>query len=174
MRSPRNSLVLLAALLFSSMVRSNEETIYSYDALGRLKSMQVSGGAVSGAQESYDYDVAGNRNYRQTFGPANARPTSVAPPSATVTAAGANANFIINVSGSSPAGSVSIFVDGIFVGSARVSSGQARLQVAGVSNGAHTVTATYSGDAANDPSTSTFSVQVKDISWLPAVLELLQ
>jgi hypothetical protein len=37
----------------------------------------------------------------------------------------------------------------------------------------HTITATYSGDANNAPTTHTFTIKVQNLSWLPAVLEIL-
>jgi len=39
--------------------------------------------------------------------------------------------------------------------------------------GNHTIVATYSGDANNTTSGATLTVTIYDLSWLPAILELL-
>jgi hypothetical protein len=45
--------------------------------------------------------------------------------------------------------------------------------VTGLIPGTYTVTATYAGDRSNDPTTFTYTVKVQDLSWLPAILQLL-
>jgi Bacterial Ig-like domain (group 3) len=146
-------------------------TTYTYDALGRLKRMQVSGGVLNGVQESYDYDLAGNRLLRQTLPATSSHPTNVATPAGAANLVGQVTTLIVNVNGTGPSGTVSVYVDGIYVGSVEVVNGQARIRAPGIAPGAHSITATYSGDASNDPSSSTFAVQVRDISWLPALIE---
>jgi hypothetical protein len=109
----------------------------------------------------------------QTVGPANPRPSTITGLSPSLTYTTSGTALRVNVGGNTPSGSVSFAVDGLFVGSAQVSNGQARLVVPGLAPGSYTITATYSGDANNDPTVITLNVTVRDLSWLPAVLDLL-
>jgi len=63
--------------------------------------------------------------------------------------------------------------NGTFLGSAPVSDGQASIFLQGFSLGTHTITATYSGDSDNPQRAFTFTVKVMNLSWLPAVLEVI-
>jgi hypothetical protein len=150
-----------------------DTTTFTYDALGRLVQSQVSGGVRQGVQQNYQYDSAGNRTYLSTLGPASPRPAPVTAPSTTVGTIGGRAALVVNVGGASPTGTVTFTIDGMFVASAQVANGLARGSVVGLEPGSYTVTATYSGDANNDPTTATFVVQVRDLSWLPAILDLI-
>lgn len=47
--------------IFSSSALAQEATSYSYDALGRLKSTSIAGGANSSRQTQACFDAAGNR-----------------------------------------------------------------------------------------------------------------
>jgi hypothetical protein len=55
--------VTLAASLAASATGAiaQETTTYSYDALGRLRTVTKAGGSASGVASTYDYDAAGNR-----------------------------------------------------------------------------------------------------------------
>lgn len=50
-----------AMLCAPSLAKAQETTAYTYDALGRLTKVAVSGGAASGVTQSYTFDAAGNR-----------------------------------------------------------------------------------------------------------------
>ena len=164
---------VLAFCLSLSIAQASETTSYTYDARGRLLKAEVSGGINNGVKQEYGYDSATNRNSMQTLGPANPRPSTITGLSSSLTYTTSGTTLRVNVGGNAPSGTVSFAVDGLFVGSAQVSSGQARLVVPGLAPGSYTITATYSGDANNDPTVITLNVNVRDLSWLPAVLELL-
>ena len=59
------------------------------------------------------------------------------------------------------------------LGTANVVNGAASLNVLGLSVGAHTIVATYSGDANNTPSSTSLTANIYDLKWLPAILQLL-
>jgi hypothetical protein len=164
---------LLAFLLSLSSAQASETTSYSYDARGRLVKAEVSGGVNHGVKQEYGYDPATSRSSMQTVGPANPRPSTVSGLSSSLTYTASGTALRVNVGGNAPSGSISFAVDGLFVGAAQVTNGQARLVVPGLAPGSYTITATYSGDANNDPTVITLNVTVRDLSWLPAVLELL-
>lgn len=52
-------------------------------------------------------------------------------------------------------------------------SGVGTFTTSALSKGRHMITASYSGDYNHAPSTTTLDVDVRDLSWLPAVLELI-
>jgi hypothetical protein len=79
----------------------------------------------------------------------------------------------VNVSGSATGGTVTFTESGTFLGIASVASGQAAISLDGFPTGTHTITVTYSGDGSHAPQVSTFTITVRDLRWLPAVLELL-
>lgn len=60
-----------------------------------------------------------------------------------------------------------------YVGSAVINGGIASFRMTGLAPGSYTITVTYAGDSSNDPKTLTYTVTVRDISWLPAILDLL-
>lgn len=163
---------VLAAGWFSS-ASASESATFSYDALGRLVKMQVTSGVRSGVEQGYSYDAAGNRTQVQSVGPINAQPTVITPASASVNVMGTTGALRVSLGGTSTTGSVAFYVDGMFMGTAEVIDGQARIILQGAAYGPHTVRATYSGDANHDPSTTTFTVTVRDLSWLPAVIDTL-
>lgn len=62
MREKVFAVVLASAMLCApGLAKAQETTAYTYDALGRLTSVAVSGGAASGVTQSYKFDAAGNR-----------------------------------------------------------------------------------------------------------------
>jgi YD repeat-containing protein len=79
----------------------------------------------------------------------------------------------VNISGSSPTGTVTFREGTTVLGTATVTNGSASLTLSTLPKGTHTITAEYSGDANNAPSTTTFQVTINDLSWLPAILQLL-
>jgi hypothetical protein len=54
-----------------------------------------------------------------------------------------------------------------------VTNGQVSINLQGLPKGAHTITASYSGDGTYAAQTTTFTLKVQDLSWLPAILNLL-
>jgi hypothetical protein len=167
-------LILAAGLCFACSAGASETVTYSYDALGRLKTAQTSGGPLNGVQRSYSYDAAGNRTQVQVSG-------STGSGSVTITAQGAVANETnvgvtigVSIAGSpAPTGTVTFTENGLFIASATVSSGQASVILEGFALGTHTITASYSGDSSHAPYSFTFTIRVQNLSWLPAVLEIL-
>ena len=160
------------AVICSDTAVSAETTTYTYNALGRLTNMSVSSGVANGVQQAFSYDGSGNVKSQQTLGPLNPRPVTITPTSA-VGLTGTAATLSVALSGASPGGTVSFRLGEQYVGSAVISSGRASIRVTGLTPGTYTVTVTYAGDASNDPKTFTYTTTVRDISWLPAILNLL-
>ena len=57
----RFGVAALAVLVPLSAAQAQETTTYTYDALGRVVTVQKSGGPSTGVQTTYQYDRAGNR-----------------------------------------------------------------------------------------------------------------
>ncbi len=65
----------MVGLFCSASVHAQENKTYTYDALGRVTNVQISGGPASGTNSSYQYDPAGNRTNVTVSGSANSGPT---------------------------------------------------------------------------------------------------
>ena len=98
----------------------------------------------------------------------------------TVTPLRTRANFTpegvtltMSVSGAAPGGEVVFTENGVFLGAASVVNGQATIVLEGLSLGQHAIVASYTGDFNNAPSTVSYQLTVQNLSWLPAVLDLL-
>lgn len=63
--------LMLAGSLGSAPVHAQETKTYTYDALGRVTNVQISGGPASGTNAGYQYDLAGNRTNVTVSGSAN-------------------------------------------------------------------------------------------------------
>lgn len=151
-----------------------ETATYTYDVFGRLRKVQVSGGPANGVQRTFDYDATDNRIQIQVSGSSNTGAFNISPLSAVANTTTAGVNLGISITGArSPTGVVTFTENGVFLGSASVIDGQARVFLEGFSLGIHTITASYSGDGVNSPYSRTFTIKVQNLSWLPAVLELL-
>ncbi|WP_129644675.1 Ig-like domain repeat protein [Peristeroidobacter agariperforans] len=88
-------------------------------------------------------------------------PTALTPVATQMTADQFNSVTIaVNVGGTSPQGSVKFVRQGATLGAAFVSSARASIDVTGLTHGAHSITATYSGDAANPSGALTYQIQV--------------
>lgn len=88
-------------------------------------------------------------------------PTSLTPGATQLTADENNSvTLSVNVGGTSPSGSVKFSRQGAALGVAFVSSARASVDVTGLTHGAHSITATYSGDAVNPSGSLTYQVQV--------------
>lgn len=83
------------------------------------------------------------------------------------------ATLRLNVSNPAAGGTATFTVNGQADGPVSVSNGQAIVIVEGLAAGTYTITASYSGDATDAPETTNFTIKVENLSWLPAVLQLL-
>jgi YD repeat-containing protein len=99
--------------------------------------------------------------------------TTVIPTQSTLSVSPGGVSLTVDVSGATSGGTVTFMENGVFLGVTTVQAGQATVILEGLSLGPHTITASYSGSAVYAPSIATFTVQVRDLSWLPAVLDLL-
>jgi hypothetical protein len=165
--------VCLGCACFSAIAFAADTTSYTYDALGRLKNVQISGGPANGTQISTQYDAAGNRTQYVVSGSTSSGGITIAPfgPSANQTSTGVVLG--VHVSGQNATGTVTFTENGTFLGSTTVQSGDASIILEGFSVGTHTITVSYSGDVYNAPYSYTFTIKVQNLSWLPAVLEIL-
>jgi len=166
--------VLAASLCFIVSAHAAETATYTYDVFGRLRKVQVSGGPANAVQRAFDYDATDNRTQIQVSGSSNNQTISISPTGAVANTTTAGVNLGVSIIGArSPSGVVTFTENGVFLGSAVVSDGQARVFLEGFSLGVHTITASYSGDGVNSPFSHTFTIKVQNLSWLPAVLEIL-
>ena len=99
--------------------------------------------------------------------------TTPSTPSYVSAVAGAPVTMTVSIAGSSPTGTVTFKEGSTTLGTATVSNGVASFTLSTLSVGNHFITANYSGDANNAPSSTTFQVYIYDLSWLPAILQLL-
>jgi YD repeat-containing protein len=166
-----STVVMLGALTWRS-AEAGQTVSYAYDALGRLTQVNVLAGAGSGITQSYQYDAAGNR-LQQTVTAPGQTPITVSATSTNVNVTGSGVSLGVTVSGTGTGGTVTFTENGTFLGIASVSGGQASISLDGFPAGSHSITATYSGDGTHAPQVSTFTIKVRDLRWLPAVLQLL-
>ena len=74
------------------------------------------------------------------------------------------ATMFIEVEGQDPTGDITVTEGATVLGQATLDNGMTDLSIDGLRAGSHTLTATYGGDAANDPSTSE-TVNLTVIKW---------
>lgn len=166
--------ILAASLCFIVSTQAAETATYTYDVFGRLRKVQVSGGPANAVERTFDYDATDNRTQIQVSGSSNSGTVSISASGAVANTTTAGVNLGVSITGArSPTGVVTFTENGVFLGSAFVSDGQARVFLEGFSLGIHTITASYSGDGVNSPFSHTFTIKVQNLSWLPAVLEIL-
>jgi YD repeat-containing protein len=170
-RSARAAL-LVAFTCAIGVTHAAQTVTYVYDALGRLTDVQILGGPGAGVTQNYQYDAAGNRSQETVSAPGQTT-ISLSVPNTTALVTSAGITLTVNVSGSAPGGTVTFTENGVFLGIANVTGGQASISLEGMSNGSHPIRATYSGDGTHAPKIETFNISVRDIRWLPAVLEML-
>jgi len=163
---------LAVSLGTSAAVGAAQSVTYTYDPLGRLTGVSITGGPGIGVSQSYGYDAAGNR-LSQTASAPGQTTVSLSVPSSTVNVTGSGVTLTVDVSGASAGGTVTFTENGVFLGIAYVSGGQAIISLDGFPTGPHAIKATYSGDGTFAPNVSSFTITVRDLRWLPAVLQLL-
>jgi hypothetical protein len=162
---------VVVALGTANAAHADQTVKYVYDALGRLTDVQILGGPGNGVLEKYTYDAAGNRLQYSVTAPGQSAVTiTVTTPSVNITSAGGV--LTVDVSGAI-GGTVTFTENGVFLGIAPVVNGQASITVEDLARGMHSIRATYSGDGAHAPQITTVTVTVRDLRWLPAVLDLL-
>jgi YD repeat-containing protein len=162
------------SLSIANSARSAETVTYTYDVFGRLTQVQIAGGPGNGVQRTFEYDATDNRTHIQVSGSSSSGSVTIAAQGGVANATSAGVAIGVNISGATPpTGMVTFTENGVFLGSAFVYDGQASVFLEGFSVGIHTILASYSGDAANAPYSYTFTIKVQNLSWLPAVLQLL-
>lgn len=160
-------------ICLSGAALASQTVAYTYDALGRLVQSQVQSGTESGTSQTFTYDAAGNRKQYQVSGVTGQTPVSLSLPTTVVNETPMGANITVNLGSSAATGTLTLTENGVFLGSTWVSGGQAAVVLEGLTKGTQTITATYSGDGTYATQTTTFTVNVQNLGWLPAVLNLL-
>jgi len=79
----------------------------------------------------------------------------------------------VSVGGPLAGGMISFYFNGQYAGSAPVINGMAQIVFQGMQLGSYTVRAVYDSDGHYDSATSEFNVKILNLSWLPAVLDLI-
>jgi hypothetical protein len=162
-------LAALGGVAFALAANAGTST-YSYDALGRLRRVDVVGAQAS-MRQSYQYDVAGNRV--GTKRSAVSGPTGIIPVGNVASIVGGNVTLHVSVGGELAGGMISFYVNGSLIGVAPVINGVAEIVFQGMQPGDYSVHAVYDSDGHYDSATSDFIMKVRNLAWLPAVLELL-
>jgi YD repeat-containing protein len=140
---------------------------YTYDALGRLVKVVDS---QSGMRQTYQYDAAGNRfGTKQSISGVN----GIIPVGTALNSVNGNATLSVSVGGPLATGMVTFYFNDVYAGTAPVIDGIAQIVFQGMPLGSYTVRAVYQGDSHYDPATSVFTVKILDLSWLPAVLDMI-
>jgi len=150
--------------------KSGATTYFTYGLDGNLLSELTLGAGGGVDLRDYVY-LAG----RQVAVRASTQvPSTVTSSSGSISAtAGSSVTLTVNISGASPTGTVTFTLGSTVLGTANVVNGSASLTVSSLPVGNNTIVATYSGDANNTSGSTTLSVNVYDLSWLPAILQLL-
>jgi YD repeat-containing protein len=157
----------------ATLAVADQTTKYAYDALGRLRYVQVTGGPTTGTAE-YRYDASGNRTRYIVSGSTSSGTLSITPFGSNLLETSIGLTLGVHVAGFPPANGVVTFKEGTTtLGYAAVNGGDASVILEGFALGTHTITAEYSGDSFNKPYSYTFTITVRNLDWLPAVIELL-
>jgi len=168
----RLSVTLAAAALACTAAEAAQTVIYAYDALGRLTQTQTQSGAEIGMKQVFAYDAAGNRTHYQVSGSTAGTPVTLSMSNLVINQTLGGTPLTVNFGGSVD-GTVTFTENGVFLGSTWVDGGQASIIFEDFPKGVHTITVAYSGDGTHAAKSMTFTIKVQDLSWLPAVLELL-
>jgi hypothetical protein len=79
----------------------------------------------------------------------------------------------VTVGSGSATGTVEFYEGGVLIGSAQLLNGTASVEFIGLSLGSHSITVSYTGDGSYPANSVTFPVNVVNLDWLPAVLQIL-
>lgn len=173
MRSKKSIAIGACCLCISGAALAGQTVAYTYDALGRLTQSRVTSGTGSGTTQVFQYDNAGNRMQYQVSGVPGQTPVTLSMTTPVVNETVTGATITVNVGPSSATGTLTLTENGQYLGSTWVSGGQASVIIEGLSKGAQTITASYSGDGSYATQTTSFTIRVQDLGWLPAVLNIL-
>ena len=173
MKSKKLLAVGAGCLCASGAALASQTVGYTYDALGRLVESQTQSGPGNGTTQVFTYDAAGNRTLYQVSGVTGRTPVMLTMSNSVVNETSAGATITVNLGAPSAGGTLTLTENGVFLGSTWVSGGQASVVLQGLAKGVQAITATYSGDGTYGSQTTSFTINVQDLSWLPAVLNLL-
>lgn len=175
MRSKTLIAVGAGCMCVAGAALATQTVAYSYDALGRLIESQVQSGTGSGTTQVFQYDAAGNRTQYQVTGVTGQTAVTLSMSNTAVNEMQAGGAVTVNLGSSAATGTLTLSENGVYLGSTWVSNGQTTIILQGLTKGSQTITATYSGDGTYAPQTMNFTINVQNLSWLPAVLnQLLQ
>ena len=133
------------------------DAVYHYDVQGRLIAETTPAGGLL-----REYVYLGDTPVALLV---NRPETTTTPTAAAVSGSlGRPVSLTVNVSGTSPTGTVTFREGSTVLGMATVSNGTASLVLSNLSIGQHTITATYSGDANNAPSTTNIQVTIHNLA----------
>jgi len=163
----------VCCLWAAGAANSSQTVAYTYDALGRLKQAQVQSGPEAGTLQVFTLDPAGNRINYPVSGATTPASITASMTSTVINQTVMGTPLTVNFSGTAVGGTVSFYENGVFLGSTWVANGQASIILEDFPRGTHTITVNYSGDGTHAAQTTTFTIRVASLSWLPAVLELL-
>ena len=165
----KQTAIRICALLAIGIVAFKSDaatTIYQYDALGRLTTVDQ-----GTSQTGYNYDLAGNRSSKQV---AAITPTAITlSGQTTVVEKQGVVTLNFNVGSSTTSGTVNIYDNATLIGTAAVINGVVTLEVTGLPVGSNAITVAYSGSSSVTANSATVNIKVVNLSWLPAVLKLL-
>jgi len=150
--------------------RSGVKTYFMYGLDGNLL-FETTPSTASGGVETKEYVYLSGRQVAVRS--ITRSPTTTSAPVASISASVGCVTLTVSVSGASPTGTVTFRNGSTDLGTANVINRSASLTICSLTVGSHTIVATYSGDANNLPSSATFTVTIYDLSWLPAILQLL-
>jgi len=173
MKSVMGIAVATGCLCVAGVANASQTVAYTYDALGRLKQSQVQSGPEAGTLQVFTLDPAGNRTNYSVSGATTPASITASMTSTVINQTVAGTPLTVNFSGTSVGGTVTFYENGVYLGSTWVANGQASIILEDFPQGTHTITVNYSGDGTHAAQTTTFTIRVSNLSWLPAVLQLL-
>jgi hypothetical protein len=173
MRSKRLISIGAGCICASGAAHAAQTVNFTYDALGRLVQSQIQSGPESGVTQVYQYDPAGNRIQYLVSGATSQTSTTLSMSNNFVNQTVAGTPLTVHFTGSSVYGTVTFTENGVFLGSTWVTDGQASIILEDFPRGVHTITAMYFGDGTHAAQTTSFTIRVQNLNWLPAVMELL-
>jgi hypothetical protein len=163
----KTTAALASAISLANLSLPASAQVYTYSAANLTSIVHASNAAITNASVSYSFPGYSAVMFVIQPAAASAVPTTTTTtlmPSVTSATTGESVTFSAQVSaqsGAVPAGTVSFMDGATLLGSATLSNGTAAFQTAQLAAGANSVTASYTGDAADAASTSSaVAVQV--------------